>query len=184
MACGGGADTQSFPSGHSSLSFAGLGFLSFYLAGKMHIWHPHGHRNRAWVALLPLLGAAMVAISRTQDNRREWGERERALTPDHWHDVLIGSLLGYSVAYITYRAYYREFGPAPRGAGRCVQVVEKLTAASLHHPVCHLPLLPPASGDSTEDEYDAELNGGAESLLSEEGVPRQSEEAAAWQRSP
>lgn len=62
---------QSFPSGHSSLSFAGLGFLSFYLAGKMHIWHPHGHRNRAWVALSPLLGAIMVAISRTEDNRRE-----------------------------------------------------------------------------------------------------------------
>ena len=38
----------------------------------MHIWHPHGHRNRAWVALSPLLGAIMVAISRTEDNRREF----------------------------------------------------------------------------------------------------------------
>lgn len=73
------------------MSFAGLGFLSLYLAGKMHLWDNGGHRvsqhplkifavhtlipeflpkTRAWAALSPLLGAAMVAISRTEDNRR------------------------------------------------------------------------------------------------------------------
>lgn len=69
------------------MSFAGLGFLALYLAGKMHLYDRRGHRvsyvqwnirveyqltrqTRAWFALSPLLGGAMVAISRTEDNRR------------------------------------------------------------------------------------------------------------------
>ncbi|KAJ7740744.1 PAP2-domain-containing protein [Mycena maculata] len=85
---------RSFPSGHSSLSFAGLGFLAFYLAGKLHLFDHRGYAAKAWVSLVPFAGAALVAISRTMDNRH------------HWQDVLVGSILGTVVSYFTYRQYY------------------------------------------------------------------------------
>ncbi|KAJ7285704.1 phosphatidic acid phosphatase type 2/haloperoxidase [Mycena rebaudengoi] len=85
---------RSFPSGHSSLSFAGLGFLAYYLAGKLHLFDHRGYAGRAWLSFLPFSGAALVAISRTMDNRH------------HWSDVLVGSILGTVVSYFSYRQYY------------------------------------------------------------------------------
>ncbi|KAF9237121.1 phosphatidic acid phosphatase type 2/haloperoxidase, partial [Melanogaster broomeanus] len=85
---------HSFPSGHSSLSFAGLGFLTFYLAGKLHLFDTRGHANKAWLALAPLAGASWVAISRTMDYHH------------HWQDVIAGSVLGLAVSYFAYRQYY------------------------------------------------------------------------------
>lgn len=87
---------KSFPSGHSSLCFAGLGFLSFYIAAKLHIisLRKTVGRTRIWVSFVPLLGATLVAISRTMDNRH------------HWQDVTVGSLLGLGISYVAYRAYF------------------------------------------------------------------------------
>ncbi|CAE6428059.1 unnamed protein product [Rhizoctonia solani] len=85
---------RSFFSGHSSLTFAGLGFLSFYLAGKMHLFDKRGHTGKAWIALAPLTGALLVAISRTMDYRH------------HWQDVFVGSIVGLVLSYFSYRQYY------------------------------------------------------------------------------
>ncbi|KIJ69223.1 hypothetical protein HYDPIDRAFT_79486, partial [Hydnomerulius pinastri MD-312] len=94
---------RSFPSGHSScaflltsvvVSFAGLGFLSFYLAGKMHLFDTRGHAHKAWISVTPLFGATLVAISRTMDFRH------------HWQDVIAGAILGFVIAYFAYRQYF------------------------------------------------------------------------------
>ncbi|CAE7140126.1 unnamed protein product [Rhizoctonia solani] len=100
---------RSFFSGHSSLSFAGLGFFSFYLAGKLHLFDERGHTGKAWIALTPLIGALLVAVSRTMDYRRTSHLPLSSPThtlADHWQDVLVGSSVGLVFAYFAYRQYY------------------------------------------------------------------------------
>lgn len=88
---------RSFPSGHSSFSFAGLGFLSLFFAGQLHIFrHEAGSRDlsRALLCLVPLLGAALIAISRCEDYRHDV------------YDVCVGGTLGFAVAYWSYRRHW------------------------------------------------------------------------------
>lgn len=85
---------KSFPSGHSSWSFAGLGFLSLYAAGKLGAFDGSGHLYRAALALSPLLGATLVAVSRVNDY---W---------HRWQDVAAGGALGLAVAWACYRQLY------------------------------------------------------------------------------
>lgn len=145
---------RSFPSGHSSFSFAGLGYLSLFLAGQVRLFvigsggggggrknvggagggpngragaaddnggdddravYARGDLARALLCLAPLLGAAMIAISRCQDYRHDV------------YDVCTGALLGYVVAYWSYRRYWPQLsswhchepypGPANDGVG-------------------------------------------------------------------
>lgn len=60
-----------FPTSRNSLAaaFAGLGFFGFYLAGKMHLFDQRGHAIKAWIAMVPFLGAATIALTRTMDYR-------------------------------------------------------------------------------------------------------------------
>lgn len=111
---------RSFPSGHSSFSFAGLGYTALFLAGQLRVFaavpgvagdddddntettaaertvqaHAGNDLGRALLCLAPLLGAAMIAISRCQDYRHDV------------YDVCTGALLGAVVAYWSYRRYW------------------------------------------------------------------------------
>ena len=85
---------RSFPSGHSSLAFSGLGFLALFFAGQMHVFRPRTDFARVLLALAPLVGAALIAISRLEDYRHDV------------YDVTVGSSLGILVAYFSYRRYY------------------------------------------------------------------------------
>lgn len=115
---------RSFPSGHSSFAFAGLGYTSLWLAGQMRIFaHAHGYGSsgngaggnsggsgagaeklvrgdlgRSLLCLAPLLVATWIAITRCQDYRHDV------------YDVCVGSLLGWTVAYWSYRRYWPRVG--------------------------------------------------------------------------
>ncbi|KAJ7943096.1 lipid phosphate phosphatase 2-like [Quillaja saponaria] len=88
---------KSFPSGHTSWSFAGLGFLSFYLSGKIKVFDRRGHVAKLCIVILPLLLASLVGVSRVDDY---W---------HHWQDVFTGGLIGLVVAAFC----YLQFFPAP-----------------------------------------------------------------------
>ncbi|XP_057481390.1 lipid phosphate phosphatase 2-like [Actinidia eriantha] len=85
---------KSFPSGHTSWSFAGLGFLSVYLSGKIKAFDRRGHVAKLCIVFLPLLVASLVAISRINDY---W---------HHWEDVFAGGLLGLTVATFCYLQFF------------------------------------------------------------------------------
>ena len=107
---------RSFPSGHSSFSFAGLGHVSLFLAAQLKLFvlrssgggaaggegsgnvervvHARGDVGRALLCLAPLVGATLIAISRCQDYRHDV------------YDVCTGAILGWVVTYWSYRRYW------------------------------------------------------------------------------
>ncbi|XP_027337482.1 probable lipid phosphate phosphatase 4 [Abrus precatorius] len=93
---------KSFPSGHTSWSFAGLGFLSWYLSGKIRVFDRRGHIGKLCLVLLPLLVAALIGVTRVDDY---W---------HHWTDVFAGGMIGLTVASICYLLLF-PFPTNPRG---------------------------------------------------------------------
>jgi len=85
---------RSFPSGHSSSSFAGLFYLSLYLAAKLHILDQRGEVWRTVIVIVPIMAASCIAMSRIMDARH------------HPFDVLFGSALGILCAWGSYRQYF------------------------------------------------------------------------------
>ncbi|WEW59496.1 phosphatase PAP2 family protein [Emydomyces testavorans] len=87
---------RSFP----SAAFAGLFYLSLYLAGKLHVLDSRGEVWKTFVIMVPIVGAALVAISRIMDARH------------HPFDVISGSLLGILCAWMSYRQYFPPISEA------------------------------------------------------------------------
>jgi len=90
----------SHPSGHASLSFCGLGFLSLFLM-QMLLSHKPTKRHHLWKAMVftvPMFIAIIVAATRTRD---------------YWHnydDTIMGALLGFGCASLMFSINYKHEG--------------------------------------------------------------------------
>lgn len=84
---------KSTPSGHSSLSFAGLGFLAIHLHFALKPAHPDSRQNKYlhFIPLIPLVIAMLIALSRIIDHKH------------HWIDIISGGIIGSSVACLSYK---------------------------------------------------------------------------------
>ena len=85
---------RSFPSGHSSVAFAGLGWLALFLASQTHCFRARANLLLVLLCLAPLGGAGLIAVSRLEDSRHDVG------------DVIVGGVIGCVVAYANWRRYY------------------------------------------------------------------------------
>ncbi|KAL2904770.1 Lipid phosphate phosphatase 2 [Bienertia sinuspersici] len=82
--------------GHKSFprSFAGLGFLAWYLSGKIRCFDRRGHVAKLCLVFTPILLAAMVGVSRVDDY---W---------HHWQDVFAGGLIGLVISSFCYLQFF------------------------------------------------------------------------------
>ncbi|KDO76879.1 hypothetical protein CISIN_1g021787mg [Citrus sinensis] len=121
---------KSFPSGHTSWSFAGLGFLSLYLSGKIRVFDRRGHVAKLCIVFLPFLLAALIGVSRVDDY---W---------HHWQDVFGGAIIGTIVSFFC----YLQFFPPPYDTDGmsltlyfmvvCCSVLFSLPSASINTQLC------------------------------------------------
>ncbi|XP_022819253.1 phospholipid phosphatase 5 isoform X1 [Spodoptera litura] len=103
---------KSFPSGHSSLSFCSLGTASLWICGRLGVLsRRRGSAVRVMSCLLPLMVATCIALSRSCDYHH------------HWEDILVGSVLGFSVAIFCYRQYYNPLSSDLAGVPYIVSCV-------------------------------------------------------------
>lgn len=117
---------------------------SRFLAGQMHVFRPRTDLARVLLALAPLVGATLIAISRCEDYRHDV------------YDVTVGSTVGMLVAYFSYRRYYpglksshcdrpfpsRVESYSPKGFGKLRDEEERIQTAvdDMEDDATHVPL--------------------------------------------
>lgn len=89
---------RSTPSGHSSISFSGLLYLTLWLLGQFKLINGHqSHPVYKYILSgLPIILALYVALSRVQDYRH------------HFSDIILGGIIGTFFAIVTYRKYFHS----------------------------------------------------------------------------
>lgn len=85
---------RSTPSGHSSISFSGLLYLTLWLFGQFKVLSRSLPLYRILICCIPIIGASYIALSRTQDYRH------------HFTDIILGSIIGISFAVTVYHRYF------------------------------------------------------------------------------
>ncbi|RMZ84575.1 hypothetical protein DV737_g1242, partial [Chaetothyriales sp. CBS 132003] len=107
---------RSFPSGHSSLAFSGLGYFALFLSGQLRTFRPRPDLARVLVSFAPLVGAMLVAMGRMADYRHDK------------YDVTVGSLIGIGFAFFSYKRYYK-----PLRSAQCHEVWPSLAAENVDY---------------------------------------------------
>jgi diacylglycerol diphosphate phosphatase/phosphatidate phosphatase len=86
---------QSFPSGHSSMSFASMTFLALYLSGKLGVFQPDGgHFVRFALSVWPWFVSSLISMSRTRDYHHNFS------------DILAGAVIGIGFGTLSYGLYF------------------------------------------------------------------------------
>lgn len=87
---------MSFPSGHSSLAFSSMIFLSLYIAGKLQVYRVHSGSlvMKSLLIVSPCLISTFVAISRVMDYHHDFS------------DIIAGTILGCIIGFMNYFLWY------------------------------------------------------------------------------
>jgi diacylglycerol diphosphate phosphatase / phosphatidate phosphatase len=84
---------KSFPSGHTSTSFAGFGYSSLYIAYQLRLFTQQSYVLKSIFFVLPWIIATMIASTRVFDNKH------------HYSDVIGGMLIGVLFAFVSFFLY-------------------------------------------------------------------------------
>ncbi|KAF6828988.1 pap2 superfamily protein [Colletotrichum plurivorum] len=86
---------ESFPSGHTTAAFAGLGYLYLYLNAKLKVFSDyHPAMWKLIVIYIPVLGAVLIGGALTIDEFH------------NWYDIFAGAAIGIVFAFSSYRMTY------------------------------------------------------------------------------
>ncbi|ELP94103.1 phosphatidic acid phosphatase type 2 domain containing protein 1B, putative [Entamoeba invadens IP1] len=86
---------KSFPSGHSSMTFCAMMFLSLLLCGEFKVFSGSGSLLKVVMCISPLILAGFVALTRTRDYFH------------NFDDILGGVLIGSIISFICYTTKFK-----------------------------------------------------------------------------